>query len=345
MKVYFPGRILERHVGGNTTYTRKVAEGLTLQGVEVGVLPYSKNPVLTMAKESFAPLMLARAGAVIHYSADTGPLFKVSRIPSVVTVHGVASRWISTARSARQETVWRARVKRAISSTNRVITVSRSSADDVCEVFGIERDRISVIPHGIDVAKFSSPRDLSDSLQAMIPAEFILYVGNIEPRKNLQPLLEAVESAEFKRLGLPLVVAGKPAWNFDALMKQIGAAKNVIHVGFVSEGDKIALMQRAQLFVFPSLYEGFGFPVLEAMASGTAVLTSERGSLKEVGGPSLKLPDDTLGRDCILQGLTEALSNEDQLKQCAKDGVGWASRFSWDTSVAAHMEIYRELIK
>lgn len=345
MKVYFPGRILERHVGGNTTYTRKIAEGLSSKGVGVGVLPYSRSAVITMMKETLAPLKLERVGSVVHYSADTGPLFRVGRVPSVVTVHGVASRWISTARNSRQEAVWRARVQRAILSTQRIITVSNSSAEDVSEVFGVDRSKISVIPHGIDVDKFSRERSLSDSLKSVIPDEFILYVGNIEPRKNLQPLLAAVESAEFKALGLPLVIAGKPAWNFDVLMQEIDAAKNVIHVGFVSEEDKVALMQGAKLFVFPSLYEGFGFPVLEAMASGTAVLTSERGSLKEVGGPSLKLPSDSLDRECILKGLMDSLSDTARLRLSSKEGREWVSRFSWDASVSAHMKIYRELVQ
>jgi len=345
VKVHFPGRILDRHVGGNTTYTRKIAEGLAARGIDIASLPFSARPAGTMLLESIAPLRIPRQGNVIHYSADTGPLVRLGRTPSVVTVHGVASRWISTARNRWQEKIWRTRVSRAIECTGRVITVSESSADDVSAVFGLPRDRIAVIPHGIDVEKYAAPQMISSEVRRRLPSQYLLYVGNIEPRKNLGPLLEAVEAPEFKRLGLPLVIAGKPAWNYDDLMARIGSATNVIYLGFVSEEDKIALMQNAHLFVFPSLYEGFGFPVLEAMAGGTPVLTSQRGSLKEVGGPSLKLLGEVLDRECILRGLLDSLGDSSRLQASADQGREWASHFSWDASIDAHIRIYEELLR
>ncbi|MCW3765184.1 glycosyltransferase family 4 protein [Paenarthrobacter sp. PAE-2] len=261
-------------------------------------------------------------------------------MPSVVTVHGVASRWISTARNSVQEAVWRSRVRAAIRNCDRVITVSESSANDVSAVFGLDREKISVIPHGISLNKFDSRPELSEALSSQIPNEFILYVGNIEPRKNLIELVHAVET----NVDLPpLIIAGKPAWNFADSMEVISNARRTTYVGFVSDEDRAALMSRCIAFIFPSLYEGFGFPVLEAMAAGAPVITTDRGSLKEVAGPSWIL--EGTHRDAIGGGIRVALRDEAWQRSIKERGKSWASTFSWDQSVSRHAEIYKELLK
>lgn len=339
MKVSMPGRILDRHVGGNTTYARTLAEGLRQRGVGVESMPYTSNPVLTMAQETAQALRRnASAEEVLHYVADTGPLVP-TRTPSVVTVHGIASRWIDGVRTARQERVWRTRVKRAISSTNALVTVSESSADDISEVFGVDRTAIAVIPHGIDSERFSRPVELSPELQAQLPEQYLLYVGNIEPRKNLLALVEAM--TQVRELGLPLVIAGKPAWNFAEAQKAIETSPDVIYVGFVSDDDRSALMQHCTLFVFPSRYEGFGFPVLEAMAAGAPVLTSHEGALREVAGPSKILVG--LDATAIAEGISDALFDQPWRTSAIDGGRKWASSFTWDASVDAHLAVYKNV--
>jgi len=260
-------------------------------------------------------------------------------MPSVVTVHGVASRWISTARNPVQELIWRSRVGAAIRNCDRVVTVSESSANDIAAVFGIDRESVSVIPHGITQGKFHSPIDLSKIVEDAIPNEFLLYVGNIEPRKNLVELINAVEA----NLSLPrLVIAGKPAWNFSESMDVISKAKRTTYLGFVSDADRAALMHRCSAFVFPSLYEGFGFPVLEAMAAGAPVITTDRGSLKEVAGPAWILQGTD--RYSISEGIEAALSDDSWQHGVRESGRSWASNFSWDESVRKHVAIYRSLL-
>ncbi|NWL13837.1 glycosyl transferase family 1 [Paenarthrobacter nitroguajacolicus] len=332
-----PSRILDKNVGGNTTYAREIATRLPKHGIHIDRLRSGKNPVATMLNESLDSRR-SSPESVVHFVADTGPLLS-PRMPSVVTVHGVASRWISTARNPLQEYIWRARVGAAIRNCDHVITVSESSADDVSTIFKLDRASISVIPHGISQSNFQGIDEFSDSVAGQVPDQFLLYVGNIEPRKNLIELVNAVENNH----DLPqLVVAGKPAWNFSESMDVIAKSTRTIYLGFVSDADRAALMSRCVAFVFPSLYEGFGFPVLEAMAAGAPVITTDRGSLKEVAGPAWILQGT--GSKAIGEGIEAALADAAWQKDIREQGRSWASKFSWDESVRKHVAIYRSLL-
>lgn len=335
-----PARILDRHVGGNTTYARALAAGLTAEGIEVGRMPARSHPLATMVSENSQAIRRGLKGDILHYVADTGPLVRCSR-PSVLTLHGVASRWITTARNSRQESIWRVRVNRAVKSVDRVITVSESSADDISDVFNLDRKNITVIHHGIDVPSFAKRLEIDPMISNLLPGKYALYVGNIEPRKNLVSLIQAFNSSKLRATGVPLVIAGKPAWNHSETMGLIEASSNVIYLGFVTDEQRIALMQQCALFVFPSLYEGFGFPVLEALAAGAVVASSDRGSLRDVAGPSLVLPD--LSPDGLADSIENALGDSRLREDCVQQGRSWAETFSWTRSVASHIGVYKEL--
>jgi glycosyltransferase involved in cell wall biosynthesis len=126
-------------------------------------------------------------------------------------------------------------------------------------------------------------------------------------------------------------------------MEAIRNAKRTIYLGFVSDGDRAALMKSCTAFIFPSLYEGFGFPVLEAMAAGAPVITTDRGSLKEVAGPSWVLP--SVDRESISHGIESALKDRTWMSTAGGRGRDWAECFSWDKSVSQHVEIYKELLQ
>lgn len=340
-RVLFPSRIVDRHVGGNTTYARRIRDGLVERGVETGTIPSGSHPVTTLLKES-ASMASRNPGTVLHFSADTGPLLP-GRAASIVTIHGVASRWTNVARNPRQEAAWRFRVGRAARSTDALITVSESAADDVAAVFDIDRDRIRVIHHGIDHDHFAAAAQMSDEVRAVLPPEYVLYVGNIEPRKNLIELVRAFRAPALRELGIPLVVVGRTAWNFEESMREISAADNVHYLGFVSDEDRVALMQEATLFAFPSLYEGFGFPVLEAMAAGTPVVTSHAGSLREVAGPARIVEDLTAAG--IADGVVAALQDDAWRAEVVDSGRVWADRFRWSDSIDAHLDVYRKVAR
>jgi len=337
MKIYFPNRVVAQPTGGNSTYAHELRRGLQALGVQVGVIPGRAGSALSPMTESVFGLLPLGADSVLHYSADTGPLVR-SMVPSVVTVHGVASRWIDVARTPGQESRWRFRVSRALASVDRVITVSESSANDVASVFNVERGRITVIPHGVDHEKLGKPTRISDAIARLLPSRFVLYLGNIEPRKNLVELVRAFQVPEIRRSGVKLVIAGRRAWNFNESMDAILASDQVSYLDYVSDSDRVALMQSAELFVFPSLYEGFGMPVLEALAAGTPVVSSDRGALAEISGPA-KVISDLTGSG-IAAAILDGLSDSNWRSEIRVTGPEWARRFSWSTSVDAHLAEY-----
>lgn len=339
MRILMPGRILEREVGGNTTYTRQIAERLRRQGHEVKAMPYAKSAPLTAVFETMVGLASTKRSAdILHYTADTGP-FLGTRLPTLVTVHGIASRHTQVARTSAQDRVWRKRVQHAIDAADRVITVSKSSANDIEAEFSIDPSRLSVIPHGIDHIGSTSGEVSSRVHELIDGAPFLLYLGNIEPRKNLDQLVEAVG---FDLHAPRLVIAGRPAWNFESTMAQIAEAPNVTYLGYVSDAERAILLERCLLFLFPSHYEGFGLPVLEAMSHGAPVLCSNRGSLAEVGGPAFRL--DSLHSRDIRRRIDEVLADDAALAEAREAGPAWSSRYTWASSALAHEQLYKELL-
>ncbi|MEV0897406.1 glycosyltransferase family 1 protein [Actinoplanes sp. NPDC049802] len=340
MRILHPDRIVNRHVGGNTTYTRRIREGLARRGVQLGTIPALPHPVLTAAAENAYSLRRMRH-SVLHFSADTGPMIR-TRTGSVVTVHGVASRWTAVARTPAQEQIWRSRVGAAIRNTDRLITVSESSSADITEVFGVRSEQIRTIPHGIDAEVFASPVELSPELARFEGRPFALFVGNLEPRKNIVELIRAFGRPEIRTTGLDLLIIGRPAWNYDEILREIEASPWVTRLGFVTENDKIAMMQRCTVFLFPSHYEGFGFPVLEALAAGAPVICSDRGSLAEVAGPSLRLA--ALDSESMAAQIAAYLEDTNALRACRSAGPEWARSFSWEKSVDQHIAVYQEIL-
>lgn len=336
-----PGRILDRHVGGNTTYATEVSRRLPSLGHEVTTLPWRSHPALTAGHEIFAARTWGPSRAdIVHFTSDTGPALGC-RLPLVVTVHGVASRHTRVARTKVQETVWRARVRAAVHQATVVLSVSDSSANDVAAVFGIDRDSIAVIPHGIDHLGHGEGVPSPRVQQILDSAEpFLLYLGNIEPRKNVDNLVRAV--TEGGGVGLRLVVAGKAAWNFQPTLQLMESRPEVEYLGFVTDADRAALLGACHLFVFPSHYEGFGLPVLEAMAKGAPVLCSNEGSLAEVAGPALRLPG--LDSQSIREGIRSSLADSSALRGAASAGPAWAGQFTWEKSARRHAEVYESAL-
>lgn len=339
MRVFFPARFVNRHVGGNTVYTRTIRDGIEAHGIETSLIPAHSSQILTAASETLFG-MRRRKHDVLHYSGDTGTLVR-PRTPTVLTIHGVASRWISVARNTRQEAVWRARVKASAKYADRIITVSRSSAADIADVFKIRPSSIEVIHHGVDVTEYQKRCSLSPTLQRYDTTPFALFIGNLEPRKNVIELIKAFGTPELRQAGVELVIVGRPAWNYGEILACIERSPWVRYLGFINQTDKVALLQRCSIFVFPSLYEGFGFPVLEALAAGAPVATSRRGSLDEIAGPALQLRG--LDADAISNSVGDFLADSAALEECKRRGPEWAKRFSWASSIEAHIRVYREV--
>ena len=226
--------------------------------------------------------------------------------------------------------------KRAAANSDLIVAVSKFTAGQICSLLGVDPSRIRVIPHGTDLPPIDAvpvPR-----------AKVILTVGALQKRKNTLRLIEAFESVS---TGWKLVLAGSPGgYGADEILARIARspARDRIEVtGYVSAEQLRSLYQRAAIFAFPSLDEGFGIPVLEAMAFGAPVLTSNRSALPEVAGDAALLVDP-LRTDQIADGLRQLIQHEDLRSNLSKRGRMRAAEFPWTRAVHQTHEVYRELL-
>lgn len=354
-RVLVSARVHDRQVGGNTRYVREVYKRLPVEGIEFTLArpkPGLRGTLRTLqyaAAESLIWPLVARGGvhSLIHYPADTGAVAR-ARIPIVSTVHGLATLHMHGVRSATADTIWRSRVRALLSVSDAIVTVSKSSAEDIVAFFPAAADRIRIIPHGIDHARFN-PLPCANEVwhgiegRLNLPEKYFLYVGNLDPRKNVIELAKAA-SAVFGCTGIPLVVAGAPAWDSAAIQQAVETTRGVMYIGRVADEDLVPLMQHALAFVFPSLYEGFGFPVLEAMATGTPVICSNKGSLREVASDAALIVED-LSADGIAAAMLAIVDDTRLRTELGRKGIANASDYQWSRSAHLHATLFREVSK
>ena len=236
--------------------------------------------------------------------------------------------------------------------SDRIMTVSEASKRDILEYFNVPPQKIDVIYNGID-ERFSTPPPEEDLVlvreRYQLDGPFILYAGNIKPHKNLGRLIEAFHilratGPEFEPV--KLVIIGDEIAKYAALRHAVHRHKLHKHVrffGFVPARTLVSLYRLASVFVFPSLYEGFGLPPLEAMASGTPVITSNVSSLPEVVGDAAVLIDP-LRPDDIADAMRRVLSDSALRADMSRRGLERAKQFSWERSVRRVREIYDEVL-
>lgn len=339
-----------RETGGNTRYIRQVVEGLRSAGAEIDVVgpidPVASSSLSWARYEAFEmPREAERIGArFVWYPADTGPLRHTRKVHTALTLHGVGALHEPSVRSPWAGRVWIERARRAARVADTIITVSQSSADDITTLAGKGvASRLHVIPHGVSDFWFGEPDGLeTDALVRGVAhitatAPFALYYGNIEPRKNLPLALEALRLVRREHPELQFVVAGAPAWDSAAIVASLEATPWVHYVGRRTDEELRALLHRSALFLFPSRYEGFGLPVLEAMAAGTPVVCSTRGSLGEVAGGAC-FTFDRLEAGVVAEACTAALA-ADRIAH-ADRARAHARTFNWEASYAAHRELF-----
>ncbi len=217
-------------------------------------------------------------------------------------------------------------------------------------LWGLSPDEIHVVPEA-PAPEFRPLGDTGLLEEARrrygLSQRFILYVGTIEPRKNLTRLLRAFAGMRRKRLFThQLVLAGSLGWGFKEVIESVddlGLNDSVRLLGYVPFADLPALYNLSEFFVFPSIYEGFGLPVVEAMASGTPVISSRESSLNEVGGGAVEFIDP-LEVESIEQALVRLATDEELRRNLASEGPARAGRFSWQKAAQATLGVYRSVL-
>ncbi|OGI22491.1 MAG: hypothetical protein A2808_03255 [Candidatus Moranbacteria bacterium RIFCSPHIGHO2_01_FULL_55_24] len=273
-------------------------------------------------------------------------------VPLVVTAHDLSFELFPETFSWKQR-LWhflvnfRGLARRAA----RIIAVSQSTAGDLQEYYGVPEEKITVVLSGKDETCQPMDRNSLTLLDVQkryrLPYRFILSFGTFEPRKNTLMLVEAFE--ELRRSGgeaakYDLVLAGSPGWGSEGLYARIEASpfrENIRVLGFVPDEDKAALYNLASLFVYPSLYEGFGFPPLEAMASGVPVIASHASSIPEIVSDAALLVDPYQPNELLL-ALQAVLTDRELSERLKARGLARAARFSWKRSAEETLRVLTE---
>ncbi len=308
------------------------------------------QPIVRIAWEQIVqPLALRRARIdLLHALAFAGPL--AISIPWVVTIYDLSFIRFPQSFNAANRIYLKWATRQSLRRANRVIAISESTRRDLVTLFGARQEKIEVVHCGIDPS-FSPAHDPSDSerlrAQHHLPEKMILFVGTIEPRKNVAGLIRAFARAK-RSAHLPhqLVLIGARGWKYqevDAAIEREGIADQVIFVGYVDQDELPRWYRAADLFVYPSHYEGFGLPPLEAMACGAPVVTSNASSLPEVVGEAgLRVaPDDEVAlADAIARALTDGALRE----QMVERGLKQAAKFSWSRAARETADTYRTVL-
>jgi glycosyltransferase involved in cell wall biosynthesis len=275
-----------------------------------------------------------RRAAVLHAPVNWGPWW--STCPTVVTIHDLAWERVPDAFPESFRRYARLFARRSVRRAARVIAVSDSTAHDLQELYGVPPERIRVVANGVH----------PDTRPPVAREPMVISVGIREPRKRIGVLVEGharyLASAPADPPPCKLVVVGGPGGDEERVRAAAGPGCEIR--GFVRPEELLDLYRRAMLLVYPSAYEGFGLPVVEAMAAGCPVLCARNSSLIEIGGRSALFLDEVTP-ESIADALTAALADREALAERGEAGREEAARYSWPASATATRDVYRQAIR
>ncbi len=308
-------------------------------------LPTQTPAVRILWEQLILPALLERCRpSVFHSPLNALPL--LHRTPSVVTVHDLAFEFFPETYPALKALYLRASARQGTRRARRVLAVSRATANDLMAAYGLPRDKIVVVPNGVDPRFKPSPPEACNAFRARKGlGPYFLYLGTLQPRKNLGVLLQAWSLSKASRAGYMLVLAGPPGWHYRQLVqtaRSLDVADRVVFLGWIPEEEAPILVASATAFLYPSLYEGFGLPVLEAMACGTPVIVSDAPALTEVAQDAgLVVPvKDT---EAWAQALDRMAFDQDLRQGLSADGLEKARSYSWRHTAQLTAKAYREV--
>ena len=290
------------------------------------------------------PFRANRDGAQLLHVQFVAP--PIARLPVVTTIHDLSFEDISGLFARATEMRLKLTVRLSARRSAAVITISEFTRFRISHHYGVDPRRIVVTPLGVDA--FWSPIAVDDAERQLwslaLPDRFVLAVGNLHPRKNIPRLIRAVAAARAQGAGnVHLVLAGQRAWraaDVDAAIDAADGHKWVHELGYVSEEILRALYSAAHVVAYPSMYEGFGLPVLEALACGAVVVAANATAIPEVAGDAAILVDP-MSTEAIAEGLLTALTDEGIRARLRGTGPVRASAFTWDRCAERTTDAYR----
>ena len=356
-----PAAGIRRYVNGLTRALLSIGEPLAvvaLGGLDSSVLPpgagYVAEPPHPPTNLGWMLIGLpcaARQAAVdvIHAPAYTAPFW--SPVPVVLTIHDVSYERCPQWYPYRRDWARRAFYRRSAHIASRILTVSRFSATEITAAYRIPAERMTVTPLGVDDGFAPAHSDLSAEQPTGVSPPYLLHVGDLHERRNLTMLVDAVLAAR-RHVGgtfpaLSLVLAGKDRGAGDAvsgIAARAGAADAVVRLGPVSEKRLRALYRGAIALAYPSRYEGFGLPLVEAMACGTPVIASNTASMPEVLGDAGLLVDPTDGQ-AWTSAIIDVVNNEQTRGNLRAAGLRRAAEFTWERTAQLTLDAYRRVLE
>ncbi len=271
---------------------------------------------------------------VLFIPAHTVPCIHPAR--TIVTIHGLEYEFCPEAYSFWERLYMRSTIKKSCKWASSIIAVSENTKKDLMKLYKVPADKIEVIYEGYVENNNQETRNNNQTnykLQTINYKPCILFIGRLEERKNIVGIIKSFEILK-ERYKIPhkLVLAGKPGFGYEKIKNEIAnvnCGKDIIETGFVSAEEKNCLLNNADVFVFPTLYEGFGLPILEAQNAGVSVVASMEASIPEVAGDSALLVDPKNAED-IADAVYKILSDENLKKDLVQKGLENIQRFSWE---------------
>lgn len=316
----------------------------------IKAIPFKSNGLMYKISRSLFDVFFWRKEEEIEkWDIFHSPFFhgpKLKNTPLLLTVHDMRFfRFPKTYTFFRYQFLRKA-VKDSIIRAKHIITISDFTKDEICEAYNVEQNKITTIHEAINREHFSS-KPLSEKdrclCRDLLRKKFILTVGHMEPRKNYNRLIKAFEKINSSD-EIKLVIVGKQAHDFKETLHLIVQNPNVIYMNFVSDALLNWLYRNARLFVFPSYYEGFGFPPLEAAAHGTVSAVSNISSMPEVCGDAV-LYFDPYNIDDIADKINQLLNDEELQNSLSSNLERQLDKFSWRKNAEETLKVYQDVIK
>lgn len=243
----------------------------------------------------------------------------------------------------------------SVNRADKIVTVSESSKNDIIKLLNVDKNKIEVVYNGVEYNEFSKCHSEEQKFKVKkkykLPDRYILYMGTLEPRKNIESIIKSFNlfklNANIKLKDMKLVIAGKKGWMYTSifnLVNELMLENEVVFTDYVDDIDKPIIYNMASLFVFPSVYEGFGIPVLEAMASSVPVIASNIPALSEVSGDAAVLiePKDI---ESIAEHMSYILLHNEYRKQLIEIGREQVKKFKWECSAKKLYDIYSDILR
>lgn len=361
MRIILDAHMIGEREGGNETYVTGLLEGFrglraqkpfslsVLLGDNAKLLagyPHyiqfqrlkSKNSLGRVFRE-IPQLCRSFNADVVHVTYNATPLLQC---PLVVSVHDVSYRKYPRFFSPRVRFLLSTLLPITMAKARRLITMSESSKADIERYYPFTRGKISVIPGALGPITTAKP-DYAASLLYAPDNDFILTVGTVQPRKNLKRLIQAYTDMRNRRVSnSKLLIVGRRSWHYAEVSRFAKASpfgRDIVFTGYLPDSVLAALYRRCRAFVFPSLYEGFGLPVLEAMACGAPVITSNSSSLPEVAGDAAMFIDP-LSVTSISSAIDRVINDPERRNELQMRGTSQAARFSWKQTADLTLDVY-----